>query len=268
MKKSSFLFSFILSLFFYTSIECIIQVNSSTHINAKCWDYPNPFKPWEKVSSICGLQGKKKEKERSVEALTLTNIIQFDYKCNFQDFQDQILCNKVKDGLKSAEEMIANLINFNTPIKVNITFGDLCKEFGICDRNILVKAITARTIPLQDDDKIVKQYPQALVKQFLLEPEPQWGDYDINAYFNLHFDGNIVNSDFDFRYIVLSELVYGFESFSGWEYYFSNQFITPDSDDLSYIIKSSNQVKMTSLTSSSNILYVFIIALIIFSYTF
>lgn len=263
MKKSSVLFSFILPVLFYTSIESIIQVNSLTHINAKCWECSNPFKPWEKDSSVCDSQGKKKERERSLNDISI-NIFQFSYNCNFQDFQDRIL---VKDGLKSAGEMIENLIKFNKPIKVNVTFVDLCKEFGICDENILENANAARTIHLQDDeDKIVKQYPQTLVKQFLLELEPQWGDYNINAYFNLSFD---VSSDF--QYIILSELIQGFESFTGWDNYFSNQqLITPDPDDLSdlLLVKSSNQVKVTSLTSSFNILYIFIIALIFFSYTF
>ncbi|GBB89507.1 hypothetical protein RclHR1_01620019 [Rhizophagus clarus] len=228
MKKSSFLFSLILPVFFYTSIESIIQVNKN---NTKCWEYPNPFKPWEKISSVCGLQ-EKKETKRSLKdnRLISTNIIQFNY--NYNNIQDQIFCNKIKEELKSAGEIITNLVNFNTPIKVNVTFGDLCKEFGLCDRNILGKAITARTLPLQDN--YVKQYPQALVKQFLLEPEPQWGDYDINAYFNLYFD----NFNSDFQYIVLSELVHGFESFSGWDNYFSNQIFTPNFTDL---IKSSNQ---------------------------
>ncbi|CAB4414162.1 unnamed protein product [Rhizophagus irregularis] len=221
MKKSSVLFSFILPILFYISIESIIQVNSLTHINAKCWDYSNPFKPWEKDSSVCYSQGKKKERERSLDDIS-NNIFQFDCNCNFQDFQDRILCNKVKDG-----EMIKNLINFNTPIKVNVTFV---------------------TIPLQDDEnKIVKQYPQALVKQFLLEPEPQ-------SYFNCE---NIVS--LDFQYNILSELI---QSFTGLD----NQLITPDPELL--LVKSSNQVKVTSLTSSFNILYIFIIALIFFSYTF
>src|SRR6266542_2730979 len=135
--KTSLLFSFILPVFLYTSIEStIIQVNSLTHVNGKCWDYPNPLRPREKVpSSVCGLQRKKREKERSlddsqVEALTPTDIFQFDFTC---DVQDQTLCSKAEHEFKSAGTMIANLINFNTPIKVNVTFGDFCIELGKCN---------------------------------------------------------------------------------------------------------------------------------------
>ncbi|RIA88152.1 hypothetical protein C1645_255230 [Glomus cerebriforme] len=244
MKKSLL----ILLVFLYTSIELIL-------VNATCWDYPNPFRPLEKVPSlVCGLQTKKGRDNR-VKVLTPNDVFQFKFTC---DVQDRILCNKAEKEFKSAGVLIAKLINFNTSIRVNVTFGNFCKDFRTCDDNIIGKAITARTIPLQDDENVVRQYPQALAKQFYLDPEPQWGDYDINAYFNLHFDNP------DFKSTVLHELIHGLEISSGWENYFSDQ---PVASNPGFLGLNSNQVTFTSLTSSFNILYVFIIVLIIFSYT-
>ncbi|GBB84491.1 hypothetical protein RclHR1_11050008 [Rhizophagus clarus] len=227
MKPSSF--SFILSLLLYICIESMIQVN------ADCWEHNNPLRPWEKTkSSFCGTQSKPKNKltinqgkleDDQAAFLAPEAAFQFVFSCGSPD---QTLCTKAENSFKAAGLIIANLVNFTKPLVVNATFTPFCQALGECDGKILGAASAARTVPLQDDDNKIRQYPQALAKQFLLQPEPQWGPFDIQAFFNaeadLFFEGDtqpITPTQFDFRYIILHELVHGLGFASGWNSYFS-----------------------------------------------
>ncbi|CAI2189833.1 5114_t:CDS:2, partial [Funneliformis geosporum] len=144
-------------------------------VDAECWKRPNPLKPFEKkISSICGLQKKikgkltadvgKESQKDEINSLAAKEAFKFDFSCGVLD--------KV----------------IYTPITVNATFTDFCKALNEYDGMILRAASAARTILSLDDNKVVRQYPQALAKQFLLEPTPKWGSFDIQAFFNAQAD--------------------------------------------------------------------------------
>ncbi|CAB4445449.1 unnamed protein product [Rhizophagus irregularis] len=260
MKPSSF--SFILSLLLFISIESMIQVN------AMCWEHSNPLKPWEKTkSTFCGTQDKPKNKLTIDKGNSLASFLapadafQFVFSCGVPD---QVLCSKAENSFKEAGLIIANLVNFTTPLRVNATFTDFCRDLGECDGKILGAASAARTIPLQDDDNKIRQYPQALAKQFLLQPEPQWGPFDIQAFFNaeadLFFDGDttpITPNQFDFRYIILHELIHGLGFASGWNSYFSSDngnnavALTPDPGFLEQLTGLNDPVTFTGFEETA-----------------
>ncbi len=260
MKTS---FSLILLLLLYISIESIVQVN------AECWEIDNPLKPWKKkVSSKCGTQNDKLAKGKGSDTsssivgngqpLAAKDAFQFDFSCGVPD---QVLCKKAENAFKAAGEVIATIINIVTPIKVNATFTDFCKALQECGGEILGAASAARTIPLLDDDNMVRQYPQALAKQFLLSPEPEWGPFDIQAFFNaeasLFFkeDGNIKLNQFDFEYIVTHELVHGLGFASSWNNYFGQlqifNALTPDPSFLDVVTDINQPVKFTGFEETA-----------------
>ncbi|CAI2178458.1 1626_t:CDS:1 [Funneliformis geosporum] len=257
MKTSvSFILLFLLSI----SIDSII-------VDAECWERPNPLKPFEKkISSVCGLQKKTKGKltadvgkesqKDEINSLAAKEAFKFDFSCGVPD---KVLCTKAENAFKAAGEIIANVIILVTPITVNATFTDFCKALNECDGTILGAASAARTIPLLDDDKVVRQYPQALAKQFLLDPTPKWGPFDIQAFFNaqadLFFkgDGVIKKNQFDFEYIILHELIHGLGFASAWNNYFSEQpvALTPDPNFLESITDLNQPVKFTGFEETA-----------------
>ncbi|CAI2186307.1 6339_t:CDS:1, partial [Funneliformis geosporum] len=101
---------------------------------------------------------------------------------------DKVLCTKAEKAFKAAGEIITNVIILVTPITVNATFTDFCKALNECNNMILGTASVARTILLLDNDKVVRQYPQVLAKQFLLDLTPKWKSFDIQAFFNAQVD--------------------------------------------------------------------------------
>lgn len=83
------------------------------------------------------------------------------------------------------------IIEFYTPISVNVSATDFCAEYGACNSTasvdiILGGAVPARTFPLIDDDGVVRYYPQAVVRQMYFPPghAPQSAPYDIVMEFN------------------------------------------------------------------------------------
>ncbi|RIA82642.1 hypothetical protein C1645_496971 [Glomus cerebriforme] len=264
MKTS---FSLILSLLLYISIESIIQVD------AACWEHPNPLKPWEKtLSSECGTQdvpknpklttgiGKGKQFEDDQAAfLAPQDAFQFVFSCGVSD---PVLCGKAENTFKSAGLIIANVVNFTTPLRVNATFTNFCQALGECGGKILGAASAARTVPLQDDDNVIRQYPQGLAKQFLLQPPPKWGPFDIQAFFNaeanLFFVGDtqIQPTQFDFQYIILHELIHGLGFASSWNSYFTGGDNTPialttDPSFLEMLTDQNQPVTFTGFTETA-----------------
>ncbi|OLL24988.1 hypothetical protein NEOLI_003605 [Neolecta irregularis DAH-3] len=93
-------------------------------------------------------------------------------------------------------------------------------------RQILIligSAAPARTIPLEDEDNVIRFYPQALIKQFNLTSALLYGPYDIQAIFNsdseFSFDDSITTNQSDFRYVSLHELIHGLGFTSAWDDY-------------------------------------------------
>jgi hypothetical protein len=239
------------------------------HVNADCWEHGNPLRPWEKTkSSFCGTQDNPKHKltvdKGKLQAdqaafLAPADAFQFVFSCGVTD---QVLCGKAENSFKEAGLIIANMVNFTKPLRVNATFTDFCKALGECDGKILGAASAARTIPLQDEDNKIRQYPQALAKQFLLQPEPQWGPFDIQAFFNaeanLFFDGDpqISPTQFDFRYIILHELIHGLGFASGWNSYFTGNgneavALTPDPGFLESLTGLNDPVVFTGFEETA-----------------
>ncbi|CAG8567877.1 4617_t:CDS:2 [Diversispora eburnea] len=140
------------------------------------------------------------------------------------------LCNNIKEAFNDAGKEISKVLKLKQIIKVNATFTDFNNAA------ILGSASSARYIPLTSDDKIIRRYPQALVKQFSLDVHPEYNDYDIIARFNSAQDwwfrtvNETIGSDqFDFYAVILHELIHGLGFSSSWGNYIEladNQNIT------------------------------------------
>ncbi|CAG8451690.1 5471_t:CDS:2 [Diversispora eburnea] len=130
------------------------------------------------------------------------------------------VCAKVREAYDNAGEEISKVLKLKQIIHVNATFTDLF------DATILGSAYSARYMSLTSDDKIMRNYPQALVKQFSLTVYPEYNADDILASFNagqnwwFRTDNETIGSDqFDFYLIVLHELIHGLGFSSSWGNY-------------------------------------------------
>ncbi|CAG8530805.1 566_t:CDS:2 [Acaulospora colombiana] len=166
-----------------------------------------------------------------------SNMFVIHFTCGIKNSS---LCAKVNAALEEAGNIISSTLTLNTPINLNASFLDFCKNFGKCGGSGLVMlggATPARTIPLQDDDGLVRLYPQALVKQFQYQHHPQFSPFDITAMFNsagsnYWFQGDppICPDQQDFLYVVLHEIIHGLGFASSWQDYINNvpEALTPD----------------------------------------
>ncbi|PKY45040.1 hypothetical protein RhiirA4_542295 [Rhizophagus irregularis] len=200
---------------------------------SQCFDYPNPLKKSYKIPVECPLQ-QNSVKFDSLSQLTQPNnenMIVLTFNCGIKN---DILCNKAKNAFETAGKILSSVLLINTPIQLNASFLDFCTSLGECPNGsgliILGGATPARTIPLQDDDGLVRLYPQALVKQFQFKQHPAYGPFDIMALFNaggtsFWFEGDppITRNQQDFLYVVLHEIVHGLGFASGWEDYMNDQ---------------------------------------------
>ncbi|CAG8456751.1 4929_t:CDS:2, partial [Dentiscutata erythropus] len=140
------------------------------------------------------------------------------------------LCNKVQNQFEEIGTIITSVLILNSPITVNASFVDFCTALGECDSGsqyiTLGGAIPARTIQLQDDDGRIREYPQALVKQFQFDKHPEYSQFDILAMFNskdtdFWFTGDpqIKSYQQDFLLVALHEIIHGLGFVSNWDDY-------------------------------------------------
>ncbi|CAG8434808.1 4191_t:CDS:2 [Scutellospora calospora] len=134
---------------------------------------------------------------------------------------------------------------------------DVTFKCGVSD-SVLCGASPARTIPLQDDDGLVRQYPQALVKQFQFQSHPEYGPYDILAMFNsagtnfwFDGDGKIKPDQQDFLYVVLHEIIHGLGFTSNWQDYINENNPTALTPDISFIPEGDSKLKFNGFTESA-----------------
>ncbi|CAG8504128.1 5999_t:CDS:2 [Acaulospora morrowiae] len=204
-----------------------------------CYEYPDPTNRYHKIPVNCPI----------IESPTMgddffqlqensdNNMFVIHFVCGAKN---PTLCEKVKDTFEIAGSIISSTLTLNTPINVNASFIDFCKTLGKCGNSDLVTlggATPTRMIPLQDDDGLVRLYPQSLVKQFRFPKHPQFSTFDITATFNsaggdYWFQGDpIIGPDQqDFLYVVLHELVHGLGFASSWQDYINDtpEALTPD----------------------------------------
>ncbi|CAG8446964.1 2398_t:CDS:2 [Diversispora eburnea] len=199
----------------------------------QCYDYPNPIDRTYKVPVQCPIT-----KQSSIDHLTSnsnsTNMFVVTFTC---DAKNKTLCSKVKNAFDIAGKIITSILSLNAPINVNASYLDFCAVLGQCEGNpgliTLGGAAPTRTIPLQDDDGLVRLYPQSLVKQFQFKQHPQFGTFDITALFNsagtdfwFQGDPKIKPEQQDFLYVVLHEMMHGLGLASNWDDYIND---TPES---------------------------------------
>ncbi|RHZ48315.1 hypothetical protein Glove_553g48 [Diversispora epigaea] len=173
-----------------------------------CIDFPDPTNPYEQVAVECP---PTPNNDVYVKRETV-NFFQVTHNCS----ASVALCNKIKVAFNDAGKELTKILKLKQIINVNSTFTSLAPT-------TLGSAYSARYVPLISDDKITRLYPQALVKQFCLNPCPEYNAYDISARFNSDFDwwfrtdNETIKSDqYDFYAVLLHELIHGLGFISSW----------------------------------------------------
>ncbi|RHZ89646.1 hypothetical protein Glove_13g9 [Diversispora epigaea] len=165
MKSQSIYASLLLCIFTFTRILTIAA--------ELCIDYPNPLDTSEKVLVECPPTANTDAKVKR----ETTNYFLVTHDCS----ASADLCNKIKEAFDDAGKELTKTLKLKQIININATLTSL-------DPDTLGSASSARYIPLTSDDKVIRRYPQALVKQFSFDPHPEYNAYDINAQFNSDFD--------------------------------------------------------------------------------
>ncbi|RIA95644.1 hypothetical protein C1645_756933 [Glomus cerebriforme] len=155
------------------------------------------------------------------------NMIQILFNCDKSATPE--LCNKANIAFNNAATIVSNTFDLKVPLIVNASFVQLCGAFVKClagQPSPLGAAAPSRFMPLNDDDGIVRLYPQALVKQFQLPKHPQFAPIDINAVFNSNsstfwFRGDppIGKDQVDFEIVLVHEFLHGLGFVNSWDDY-------------------------------------------------
>ncbi|CAG8623439.1 5299_t:CDS:2 [Acaulospora morrowiae] len=229
----------------------IIGFISKQIIALDCRDYTDPlsYKSTKVKCDIVKNEDYDKITANSTEFLSPSEAFVIDFTCGSSD---TTLCEKAKNAFISAGQRIASVIRFNTPIRVNASFAAL-------SANTLGSAKPARTIPLQDQDGIIRLYPQALVKQMQFPSHPEFSTYDITALFSstadvfFKEDVTIQTNQYDFEYIVTHEYIHGLGFISYWREWFVPDFpdLTPYPEFLVDNTDPSKPITYTGFTETA-----------------
>ncbi|RHZ70606.1 hypothetical protein Glove_269g15 [Diversispora epigaea] len=277
------LFSLLINFFLPFSTLFIFTTYSSTSSTSnsyiQCYEYPNPIDRTYKVPVECPITKQSPINHLTSNSENSTNMFVVTFTC---DAKNKTLCSKVKNVFDIAGTIITSVLSLNTPINVNASFLDFCTAWGQCEGPGLLTlggAAPTRSIPLQDNDGLVRLYPQSLVKQFQFKQHPQFGPFDITALFNsagtnfwFHGDPKIKPEQQDFLYVVLHEMIHGLGLASNWDDYINDtpEALTPQislavEDDLitfngflesafdKYLIQIPSGKRISSITDQLNL---------------
>ncbi|CAG8549653.1 1088_t:CDS:2 [Diversispora eburnea] len=222
-----------LSIFFIINILNVLNVIATTNVR-RCWDHINPLNPKERIKVPC--YSTTSERSNDFEKREDVNMFNVTLRCLVDD---ETLCNKVQAAFDEAGRIITETILFNTQVTVNASFVDFCTEYQSCTTNgtiVLGGASPAKTIQLTDDDGIDRLFPQSLVKQMNLSYPLDYSTFDILALFNSNGnywfdgDGSINQSQSDFLFVILHELIHGLGFTTGYDDYinYEPEALTPE----------------------------------------
>ncbi|KAL1922125.1 uncharacterized protein VTP21DRAFT_10767 [Calcarisporiella thermophila] len=151
---------------------------------------------------------------------------QFRIRFQCRGVQKQI-CDKAQNEFELAGQILSASLQLSQPLTVDAQFFSFCRELGgNCQNgrdNRLGFASPARMLPMQDDDGVVRMFPQALVKQLGVQGA-QMASNDIIARFNTDFPYRFVEDNqqnsgrqqIDFLEVVMHELTHGLGFLSLW----------------------------------------------------
>ncbi|RIB05233.1 hypothetical protein C2G38_2047766 [Gigaspora rosea] len=236
MKETLLMITSLIILF---SSFLYVSPTKSNSQPAQCYDHPNPLN-WQYREAVpCPVSKQKVITSNLAATDSNKNMFDLTFTCGVKN---ETLCDRVKETFEIAGNIISSAFILNSVITINASYIDFCVAMGECGSKsglvTLGGASPARSIPLQDDDGLVRLYPQALVKQFQFKTHPEYGPYDITAMFNsagtsfwFDGDGNIGPKQQDFLFVVLHEIIHGLGFASNWGDYINDdnpKAITPD----------------------------------------
>ncbi|KAL1922900.1 uncharacterized protein VTP21DRAFT_9276 [Calcarisporiella thermophila] len=220
-----------------------------------CLDDPFPLHPERRVIVPCPLSQNPPIRRQQFNT---SQAFIFDFQCKVEP----TLCDKAREGLRKSGEILSSYLEFSEPVRVNATFHRFCQDGETqlmdpgCEKrgySIVVGewfsgdlasplvcayqyemtphgdeypglARPTRLMLLEDDDQIVRFYPQPLVKQLTFSPRPAYATYDITAEFNAEHDWHFwadgpdlgAANRTDFEETVIHELIHGLGFLSMW----------------------------------------------------
>ncbi|RIB20983.1 hypothetical protein C2G38_2301848 [Gigaspora rosea] len=213
----------ILSLYIFFIVGFAIVCADNTPI---CWDHPNPLKPSERKRAPCYSTANTNSNDLSFTKRDESDMFLVTFTCLANN---QTLCDKVKNAFITAGQIITAAIAFKIPVTVNATFSDFCSLLNECSLTsgtlTLGGAAPARSIQILDEDGVQRLYPQSLVKQKNITGigRSMFTAFDIFALFNsqanywFEGDGKMLESQSDFLFVILHELIHGLGFSSGYD---------------------------------------------------
>lgn len=195
---------------------------------AMCFGHPDPMKPSRREVVDCSLVTDEPRLRSKLKSAVGTGQFILNFNCPVGG----PICQKAQSTFNLAFEILLGNLVLNQNILVNASFTDFCATTSQCTTDgfqVLGGAAPARSIVLEDDDGMLRAYPQALVRQMNLPQHPAFTGSDIFAQFNskarFHFPedtGPMGAGQSDFLFVVLHEMAHGLGFTSSWDDYLND----------------------------------------------
>ncbi|CAG8639249.1 2706_t:CDS:2, partial [Racocetra persica] len=205
---------YIISLIIFLSWSRVIIVSAEYW----CYDTDDPFNQNAepvKCPSVTEDTSNSKFFNVGVKPGVSTNMFDITFTCD--PLINATTCDKAKKSFEKAGEIFSSALLLNTPIRINASLVPLS------DDTILGSAAPARIIPLKCKDKKIRNFPQALVKQFQFPTHPEYATDDIVAVFNsrteyyFEDDPTVGPQQIGFLELIVHEIVHGLGLITSWK---------------------------------------------------
>ncbi|KAL1916975.1 uncharacterized protein VTP21DRAFT_5172 [Calcarisporiella thermophila] len=212
-----------------------IALSAPTLNDPLCVDHHDPLNPHKFSLASCPLiyrspRLRYNRRQQPSNQASDKSMFQISFTCTMTD---ATLCEKARRSFERTGEAYTSVLNLKAPVIINATFTRFCKAIPDIDPGCSTEsssylagaATSTRSVLLEDDDRIQRLYPQALVKQFQLNPQPHLSTFDILAIFNSeidwHFldDGELQPNETKtiFDLVVVHEIMHGLGFTGNWE---------------------------------------------------
>ncbi|KAL1924419.1 uncharacterized protein VTP21DRAFT_7454 [Calcarisporiella thermophila] len=209
--------------------------NNETSIKSSEWNciqFNNPLNLRDRREWPCvALKRQELARRQQSSGNGKNDLFRIRFQCKGTPRQ---LCNKAERELNLAGQMLSASIRLTQPISVDAQFFSFEKSDDPNLKGFGGFAGPTRMLPMQDDDGVVRMFPQSLVRQMNVR-NAQFARDDIEAKFNSDFPFRFLDEAADksekddFLEVAMHELTHGLGFLSLWaDGVASENFLTPE----------------------------------------